>query len=105
MIESGQARGDAAAAYGVCEPYRGSACEQYIKNMTIYVESRQGQEAIERKIASAFTVVESSQDVSPQCHRFAIPSLCLSAFPPCDDMVGEAKPRKVSDGVVEAAAD
>lgn len=25
-----------------------------------------------------------SQDVSPQCHKYAIPSLCFFAFPPCE---------------------
>lgn len=98
MIGSGQAKDSEIGSenFGTCEPYRGNACEQFIKNMSIFVDSRVGQDAIESKIRDAFTVVASSQDVSPQCHRFAIPSLCLSAFPPCDDMASEAKARKVS---------
>lgn len=98
MIGSGQPKeaDDGSESFGICEPYRGTACEQFIKNMSIFVDSRRGQDEIENKIRDAFTVVASSQDVSPQCHRFAIPSLCLSAFPPCDDMASDAKPRKVS---------
>jgi hypothetical protein len=98
VIGSGQAKDSEIDSenFGICEPYRGNACEQFIKNMSIFVDSRVGQDAIESKIREAFTVVASSQDVSPQCHRFAIPSLCLSAFPPCDDMASEAKARKVS---------
>ena len=95
MIASGQPK-ESEDSFGTCEPYRGTACEQYIKNMSIFVDSRSGQDVIESKIRDAFTVVASSQDVSPQCHRFAIPSLCLSAFPPCDDAASEARPRKVS---------
>ncbi|KAG0431214.1 hypothetical protein HPB47_021989, partial [Ixodes persulcatus] len=39
---------------------------------------------MEEKLAAAFTVIATSQDVSPQCHKYAIPSLCFFAFPPCE---------------------
>lgn len=81
---------------GLCQPYHGVVCSQYIKNMSIYLEPGVSQDMIEQKIQAAFTVVATSPDVSAQCHRFAIPSLCFAAFPLCDDFSEEPKPRKAS---------
>lgn len=36
-----------------------------------------------------------TQDVSPQCHKYAIPSLCFFAFPPCEPGNDKAEPRSV----------
>ena len=80
---------------GICQPYHGTVCSQFIKNMSIFLEPGVSQDTIERKIQEAFTVVATSPDVSAQCHRFAIPSLCFAAFPLCDESSLEPKPRKV----------
>lgn len=81
---------------GFCEPYRGSVCSQFIGNASIYVLSPYSQDQVEAKLSAAFTVVATSHDVSPQCHRFAIPSLCFGAFPLCDEYSHDPRPRKVS---------
>lgn len=80
---------------GLCQSYHGTVCSQYIKNMSIYIEPGVSQEMIESKIQAAFTVVATSPDVSAQCHRFAIPSLCFAAFPLCDEFSATPRPRKV----------
>lgn len=80
---------------GFCQPYRGSVCSQFIGNASIYVTSHRSQQIMEEKLSSVFTVVATSHDVSPACHRFAIPSLCFSAFPLCDEDAREPKARKV----------
>jgi len=80
---------------GICQPYRGQICSQYIGNMSIFVPAGRSQDVMEVKMTQAFSVVATSQDISPLCHRFAIPSLCFVAFPLCDEMSIEARPRKV----------
>lgn len=80
---------------GFCEAYRGTVCSQYIGNQSIYVESLDSQDLMEQKIGDVFIVIKTSQDISPQCHRFAIPSLCYSSFPPCDHTSRPVRPRKV----------
>lgn len=39
---------------------------------------------MEEKLTAAFTVIATSQDVSEECHKYAIRSLCFFAFPLCD---------------------
>ncbi|XP_015784668.1 tyrosine-protein kinase transmembrane receptor Ror isoform X2 [Tetranychus urticae] len=81
-----------------CEPYRGTVCSQVIGNQTIYVETEGSQDILEGKIVGVFTVIKSSRDISHQCHRFAIPSLCLSIFPLCSQDLHhmlQHKPRQV----------
>ncbi|KAI1280314.1 Tyrosine-protein kinase transmembrane receptor ROR2 [Halotydeus destructor] len=80
---------------GFCQPYRGSVCSQFIGNASIFVQSSRSQDIMEEKLSSAFTVVATSHDISPACHRFAIPSLCFAAFPLCDEDAKEPRPRKV----------
>ncbi|XP_074593104.1 tyrosine-protein kinase transmembrane receptor Ror-like isoform X2 [Brevipalpus obovatus] len=80
---------------GSCEPYRGSACSQYLGNGSIFVRSPGSQAIIERKISEVFSVIKTSKDVSPQCHRFAIPSLCYYSFPLCDAHSETIRPRTV----------
>lgn len=50
---------------------------------------------IEEKLSAAFSVVATSHDVSLQCHRYAISSLCFYSFPLCEEGFAEQKPRKV----------
>ena len=92
---SGKNRNNENELTGFCEPYRGSVCSQFIGNASIYVLNPYSQDQVEAKLSAAFTVVATSHDVSPQCHRFAIPSLCFGAFPLCDEYSHDPRPRKV----------
>ncbi|XP_054162008.1 inactive tyrosine-protein kinase transmembrane receptor ROR1-like isoform X2 [Oppia nitens] len=80
---------------GFCQVYRGVTCSQFIQNRTIYVRSMTSQGFMEDKLAKAFTVIATSHDVSLQCHRYAISSLCFFAFPLCEDNMAEPTPRQV----------
>ncbi|CAG2162204.1 unnamed protein product, partial [Oppiella nova] len=80
---------------GFCQVYRGVTCSQFIQNRTIYVRSMTSQGFMEEKLAKAFTVIATSHDVSLQCHRYAISSLCFFAFPLCEDNAAEPTPRQV----------
>ncbi|XP_053210968.1 inactive tyrosine-protein kinase transmembrane receptor ROR1-like [Panonychus citri] len=91
----GQPEIDEKMRSGFCEPYRGTVCSQVIGNQTIYVDSEGSQDSMEQKIGAVFTVIKSSRDVSLQCHRFAIPSLCFSGFPLCNQDLPQPKPRQV----------
>ena len=81
---------------GFCQPYRGTTCSQFLQNRSIYVRNLNYQSLIEAKIGTAFSVIASSPDVSVQCNRYAISSLCHYAFPLCDDSGLDGPfPRKV----------
>ncbi|XP_028969176.1 tyrosine-protein kinase transmembrane receptor Ror-like [Galendromus occidentalis] len=80
---------------GKCEIYRGAACENYLSNQTVYVRPGLSIPHLEEKLAGVLTVVRSSHDVSPECLKFAFPSLCMFAFPPCDKTVHAHKPQMV----------
>lgn len=82
-------------AGGQCELYRGTTCQHYLANQTVYVRPGLSIAQMEEKLAGAFTVVATSHDVSAECHKYAIPSLCMFAFPPCDKTVHQPKPRIV----------
>ncbi|XP_040070662.2 inactive tyrosine-protein kinase transmembrane receptor ROR1 isoform X1 [Ixodes scapularis] len=70
---------------GSCQIYQGITCGQYLGNRSVFVRPPPAtMAAMEEKLAAAFTVIATSQDVSPQCHKYAIPSLCFFAFPPCE---------------------
>ena len=59
--------------------------------------SRYNQDVIEKYVEDVFKVVEKSNDISFQCNRFAIPYLCYSSFPLCDQRSIPYKPKKVID--------
>lgn len=80
---------------GYCQVYRGATCSQFLQNKTVYVKSLASQSYMEEKLAAAFTVVATSQDVSLQCHKYAISSLCYFAFPLCNQDDDKPKPRQV----------
>ncbi|XP_022657021.1 tyrosine-protein kinase transmembrane receptor Ror-like isoform X3 [Varroa destructor] len=80
---------------GKCETYRGTACAHYLINQTVYVRPGLSMASLEEKLAGVLTVVRTSRDVTPECLKFAFPSLCMFAFPPCDKTVHEHKPRMV----------
>lgn len=81
---------------GFCQPYRGTACSQFLQNRSIYVRNEQYQQTMESKILGAFSVIMASPDISVQCNRYAISSLCFYVFPLCDeDVYHHPAPRKV----------
>ena len=84
------------AINGYCESYKGSVCSQYIKNSTIYVTGRHEQSYLESQLTNVLKHVATWRDISPQCHRFAMPLLCFTAFSLCDEYSSESFPRKVS---------
>lgn len=85
-------------AQGYCQVYRGVTCAQYIGNRTVFIQPPNSLSLMEEKLAAAFTVVATSHDVSADCHRYAIPSLCFFAFPLCfeDSHLPPSAPRPPS---------
>ncbi|XP_076354950.1 inactive tyrosine-protein kinase transmembrane receptor ROR1-like isoform X2 [Tachypleus tridentatus] len=86
---------DGVVGFGECQIYRGATCSEYIANKTVYLKSLRSQGFLEEKLAAAFTVIATSQDVSAQCQHFAIPSFCYFAFPLCDESSPIPKPREL----------
>ncbi|XP_022250578.1 inactive tyrosine-protein kinase transmembrane receptor ROR1-like [Limulus polyphemus] len=80
---------------GMCQVYHGATCSKLLANKTVFLSSIHSQGILEKKLAAAFSVIASSQDVSSECHKFAIPSLCYYAFPLCEENSSTPKPREV----------
>jgi len=80
---------------GYCQLYRGSACIKFLWNRTVHVISINSQAYIEEKLTAAFTVMAASSDLSRRCAEYAIPSLCYSAFPLCNENTSFPQPRQV----------
>ena len=78
---------------GYCQQYTGTVCAKYIKNNYIYISEGLSHDHIEKKLQGVFTVITASQQMSDQCAEFALPSICLSTFPLCDQKT--QKPRKI----------
>ena len=78
---------------GYCQQYHGTVCSQYIGSNYIYISEGLSHEYIERKLQGVFTAIAASQQMSPECAEFALPSICLSTFPICDQKT--QKPRKI----------
>lgn len=84
---------------GLCQPYRGVACSQFLQNRSIYVRHHSWQMEMEQKLGQAFSVIASSPDISMQCNRYAVSSLCYYVFPLCEEPISSGMPptpRKVS---------
>ncbi len=78
---------------GFCEPYKGSVCAGIItQNYSIYSTSPQQQELIEERLKTIIPLLVSNKNsLSKRCSTFAIPSLCLFAFPLCDKATKQPK--------------
>ena len=80
-------------ASGFCQPYYGSVCAQYIGASHIYISEGLSQEHIEKKLAGVLPVIRASPDMTSECAKYALPSICLSTFAICDQ--AKQKPRKI----------
>ena len=78
---------------GSCQPYLGTACSKYVGQEYVFVSEGLNQNHIERKLASAFSAIKASPDLSESCGNYAIPSICISTFPLCDRKT--EKPRRM----------
>ena len=67
-----------------CQQYHGSVCAEYIGS---------SHNCIETKLQGVFSAITASQQMSEHCAEFALPSICLSTFPICDQKT--QKPRKI----------
>ena len=78
---------------GFCQQYHGTVCSKYIGSNYIYISEGLSHEYIERKLQGVFSAIKASQQMSEECAEFALPSICLSTFPICDNKT--QKPRKI----------
>ncbi|XP_076069681.1 tyrosine-protein kinase transmembrane receptor Ror-like [Oratosquilla oratoria] len=80
---------------GFCQVYRGATCRTFIGNRSIYIKSARHSADMEKRLATAITVILHSGDLSKKCEDYAIKSLCYAALPLCDDDAPEPTPRKL----------
>ncbi|KAF9794244.1 hypothetical protein SFRURICE_009621 [Spodoptera frugiperda] len=71
----------------ICQEYLGSVCAEHLKGQFVYIPYNTSQEALEDKLLKAFQVTKYSNDISPRCEGYAVPSLCYSTFPICRDPI------------------
>ncbi|XP_046670353.1 tyrosine-protein kinase transmembrane receptor Ror-like isoform X1 [Homalodisca vitripennis] len=67
----------------VCQLYRGQRCSQFVGNKSVYIQPGVTQAIIETKLNAAFVVISQSNDLSQGCEKYALPSLCYTAYPVC----------------------
>ncbi|ELU14629.1 hypothetical protein CAPTEDRAFT_162027 [Capitella teleta] len=88
---------------GFCQAYRGAACSKFIQGNSIYVRSSTQQGMVEERLTAALTAIAASNELSSQCGEFAIPSLCIFAFPLCQSQdTGNPRPRQLCRDECEA---
>ena len=68
-----------------CKSYHGEVCSQFIGNKSIFIKNGFDENVLEANLKTVFNMIANSYQVSPQCHRFAIPSLCFATFPLCEE--------------------
>lgn len=78
---------------GSCLLFQGIPCAKFLANKSIYVSDKNDLVEIEKAYTVAVTMIGQSNDLSPNCHKFAILSLCYHAFPLCDTTSSVPKPR------------
>ncbi|XP_023244990.1 tyrosine-protein kinase transmembrane receptor Ror [Copidosoma floridanum] len=77
---------------GTCELYVGKICEHLVGNQSVYIPHPMTQSLLEEKLIKAFSVINKSPDLSPNCERYAQPSLCYSTFPICRNSAKNQQP-------------
>ncbi|GIY38615.1 inactive tyrosine-protein kinase transmembrane receptor ROR1 [Caerostris extrusa] len=80
---------------GFCQHYRGVACSQLIGNRTVYVKASMTLNQMEEKLAAILTIMATGKEMSPECHKYAVPFFCYVMFSPCDDTIPYPVPRHV----------
>ncbi|XP_025834764.1 inactive tyrosine-protein kinase transmembrane receptor ROR1-like, partial [Agrilus planipennis] len=68
-----------------CQLYVGKSCKNFLEGKYVFIQPPYTQRNIEEKLENAFLVIRQSNDISSSCEKFALPSLCFSAFPLCVD--------------------
>ncbi|KAF9410436.1 hypothetical protein HW555_010487 [Spodoptera exigua] len=71
----------------ICQEYLGSVCADHLKGQFVYIPYNTSQAILEDKLLKAFQVTKYSNDISPRCEGYAVPSLCYSTFPICRDPI------------------
>lgn len=69
----------------LCQEYLGNVCAEHLKGQFVFIPYNTSQAALEDKLLKAFQVTKYSNDISPRCEGYAVPSLCYSTFPICRD--------------------
>ncbi|CAH1772423.1 unnamed protein product, partial [Owenia fusiformis] len=95
IYDTGMYGEEARQMEGFCQPYKGAACHKFLANKSIYVTSKVQQKQIDERLATAYSVIAQSSDLSANCAKYAIPSLCFNAFPLCDNSGPKPKPKKI----------
>jgi len=63
--------------------YQGSHCSKYLQGQNVYIPANSSQALIEGNLSSAFKVITRSTDMTPGCAKYALPSICHTAYPLC----------------------
>ncbi|XP_064116990.1 tyrosine-protein kinase transmembrane receptor Ror-like isoform X1 [Macrobrachium nipponense] len=80
---------------GYCQVYRGATCSGFIGNRSVYIRSPRHLADMEKRLATAITVIIHSNDLSAKCEDYAIKSLCYAALPLCNENKPNPEPRQL----------
>ncbi|XP_071851463.1 inactive tyrosine-protein kinase transmembrane receptor ROR1-like isoform X3 [Apostichopus japonicus] len=69
-----------------CERYHGTLCRDYFEDSNVYVDGERDQDTIESELEESVSRIQTMDNVSPACLRNIIPSICLTAFPLCQEI-------------------
>lgn len=78
---------------GQCQRYTGNVCREHLGNNFIFISQGLTLDYIEQKLQASLQVISKSPEMSAECAKYAIPAICLSTLPLCDQQT--QKPRKV----------
>ncbi|XP_074599055.1 tyrosine-protein kinase transmembrane receptor Ror-like [Brevipalpus obovatus] len=77
---------------GSCHLYTGRICSQFIGNRSVYIPQGADQFDLEHDLVTIAELIAKSPQISPQCHRYAISSICLFSFPLCINLEQKSDP-------------
>lgn len=69
---------------GICQPYTGTICQDFLKKKNIFIEVDNVQSNIETKLKHAIKNIENFPYLSPKCKPFVLPLMCHHLFPYCE---------------------